>query len=506
MATHHILAMLAPAWGHTISYLYLAVQLLNKDPALVITILQHNQVVSQMEKELLTCTYDKKRLRILGVGDKDVVFGPNMLLTLFEQLTDGWFEALPPLAQGNEGWPRPQAIHFAFACGGQVIEATKPIVGPDCKTLVLVPCATASMIAHFNEYDIAAIAREIYEDEARRDGRSMDEILPQVSASWNGSDKLSGIVVKNPGVPDMYDYERVSYAAGPPGGLFSQLLIPAQKLAKAVDGYIVTTGVYFEPIGVPYCQEYYRKRGQEIFAVGMQTHELDFSEAVHGVAPSNELVSLFLQNALSECGPKSVLYISFGSFFFPVATPQLVEALVTTLLDLETPFPFIFSLGAQMASLPEELIERVNTSGKGLVCDFWVEQRAILQHAALGWFLTHGGFNSVTESLIRGIPMIIWPVGAEQPINAAFLSAEPNPVAMELIQIRTGPQIGPSLRGGPKITGTTEDASKEFKAVFEAARSVRGEILRANAVKMAKAMREARAGEASEEIIRLARF
>ncbi|KAJ7206394.1 hypothetical protein GGX14DRAFT_643570 [Mycena pura] len=218
--------------------------------------------------------------------------------------------------------------------GPRVIEATKPIVGPNCKTLVLVPCATASMIAHFNEYDIAAIAREIYEDEARRDGRSMDEILPQVSASWNGSDKLSGIVVKNPGVPDMYDYERVSYAAGPPGGLFSQLLIPAQKLAEAVDGYVVATEVYFEPIGVPYCQEYYRKRGQEIFAVGMQTHEL---EAVHGVAPSNELVSLFLQNALSKCGPKSVLYISFGSFFFPVATPQLVEALVTTLqvLDLE---------------------------------------------------------------------------------------------------------------------------------------------------------------------------
>ncbi|KAJ7213515.1 hypothetical protein GGX14DRAFT_445315 [Mycena pura] len=497
MATHHIrvVAMLAPAWGHTISYLYLAVQLLNKDPALVITILQHNKVVSQMEKELLTCTYDKTRLRIFGVGDKDVVFGRYM-----------WFEALPHLAQGSEGWPRPHAIHFDFACCGRVIEATKPIVGPDCKTLLSFPFAAASMIAHFNEYDIAAIAREIYEDEARRDGRSMDEILAQVSASWNGSDKLSGIIVKNPGVPDMYDYERVSYAAGPPGGLFSQLLIPAQKLAKAVDGYIVATGVYFEPIGMPYCREYYRKRGQEIFAVGMQTHESDFSEAVHGVTPSNELVSLFLQNALSKCGPKSVLYIAFGSLFFPVATPQLVEALVTTLLDLETPFPFIFSLGAQMASLPKELVERVNTSGKGLVCDFWVEQRAILQHAALGWLLTHGGFNSVTESLIRGIPMIIWPVGAEQPINAAFLSAEPNPVAMELIQIRTGPQIGPSLRGGPEITGTTEDASKEFKAVFEAARSMRGEILRANAVKMAKAMREARAGEASEEIIRLARF
>ncbi|KAJ7194199.1 hypothetical protein GGX14DRAFT_476586 [Mycena pura] len=506
MATHHIVAMLAPAWGHTVSYLHLAVQMLNKDSTLVMTIFQHNKVVAQMEKELLTCAYDKTRLRILGVGEEDVPFGPTMLLTTLKQLTDGWAEAIPRLAQGGEGWPRPHAIHFDFLCGGQVIEATKAIVGPDCKTLLWFCSATASMIAHFNEYDLAAIAKEIYEDEARRDGRTMDEILPQVAGTWNGSDKLSGIVVKNPGVPDIYDYERVAYAAGPPGILFSQIFVPAQKLAKHVDGYIITSASYLEPIGVPYCRAYYKGRGQELFAIGMQTHESDFSEAVHAAAPSNKLISSFLEDALRQYGPNSVLYISFGSLFFPVATPHLVEAFVNTLLDLETPLPFIFTLGSQMASLPKELVERVNKSGRGLVCDFWVEQRAILQHAALGWFLTHGGYNSVTESLVQGIPLIIWPAGAEQPINAALLSAEPNPVAIELMQIRTGPQIGPSLRGGPKITGTVEDASKEFKAVFEAMRSVRGEILRANAVKMAKAMREGRAGEASEEIIRLARF
>jgi hypothetical protein len=73
--------------------------------------------------------------------------------------------------------------------------------------------------------------------------------------------------------------------------------------------------------------------------------------------------------------------------------PQLVEALVTTLLELEEPFPFIFALGSAMASLPVDLIQRVNTSGKGLICDFWVEQLSILQHGGVGWFLTHGGFK-----------------------------------------------------------------------------------------------------------------
>jgi hypothetical protein len=260
-------------------------------------------------------------------------------------------------------------------------------------------------------------------------------------------------------------------------------------------------------VGVPYCRELYTKRGQELFAVGMQAHELCWTDSDSAtVVPSDERVRSFLDRAVREYGLKSVLYISFGSFFFPVATPQLVEALLDTLLTLERPFPFIFSLGGQMASLPADLIQHVNDSGKGLICDFWVEQQALLQHGAVGWFLTHGGFNSVSESLTQGIPLIIWPVGGEQPINAAFLSAEPSPLAIELFQVRTGPQLGPSLHSNEQITGTVQAASEEFKATFAAARGARGAILRANAEQMALALREARVGEASEEFKRLINF
>ncbi|KAJ7891940.1 hypothetical protein B0H14DRAFT_3428366 [Mycena olivaceomarginata] len=251
----------------------------------------------------------------------------------------------------------------------------------------------------------------------------MDEILQQVGAAWNGDDKLTGIIVKHPGAPDMYDHERVAYASGP-ADIFGVLLGSAQRLAKLVDGYIIPSGTYFEPVGVPYCREYYKKRG-ELFTVGLQTHELAYADGAR-IAPNNERVRAFLEDAARKYGPQSVLYISFGSLFFPIATPQLIEAL--------------------MASLPKDLTERVNASGRGLVCDFWVEQQAILQHRALGWFFTHGGFNSVTESLTRGIPLIVWPSGAEQPVNAAFLSTGQNPVAIELFQIRTGPQLAPSLR------------------------------------------------------------
>ncbi|KAF8209475.1 hypothetical protein K438DRAFT_1753815 [Mycena galopus ATCC 62051] len=490
MAPHHIVAMLAPTWGHSVSYIQMAIQMLQRNPKLVITIVQHNLLVAQMEAEL-----------------QIVVLTPAAIKLVFGQLVGGWMETISKLSQGpSETWPKPRTLHMDFMCGGAVIEPTKQIVGPDCKVLVWFSGALASMTGHLTDYDFAAIAQEIYADEGKRQGRSMEDVLAQVFLAWNGTDKFSGMTIRCPGTPDMYDYERCAYAtgAGPPPGM-AQVMVFAQTLAKVSDGYIVPTAACIEPVAVPQCKQLYQQRGQELFTVGLQAQDECWGDAAPA-AITNTAVKTFLDNAVNQHGAKSVLYISFGSFFFPVATPELIEALVNTLLSLSSPFPFIFALGGTLASLSKELVERVNSSGKGLVCDFWVEQRAILQHGAVGWFLTHGGFNSITESLTQGIPLIVWPTNAEQPINAALLSAEPNPVAIELLQVRTGPQLGPSLRGGPIITGTVADASDEFKTVFEAARGTRGAVLMANAASMRKALRETRAGEASEELSRLAVF
>ncbi|KAJ7654102.1 hypothetical protein DFH06DRAFT_993959, partial [Mycena polygramma] len=380
----------------------------------------------------------------------------------------------------------------------------KQILGPDCKVLVWWSSAVVSLPSHFTDHDFLALCDEIYTDESRRQRRSKEDILQQVFEASNGTDKLSGTVVKYPGGPDMYDYERHAYAGGPPAGLGMVISI-AQKLGKAADGYIASASSCLEPVGVPYCREFLKKEGKELFAIGMQAHELSWSS--DAVAISNERVKAFLDGAVSQYyGEESVLYISFGSLSFPVATPHLIEAFISTLLELEQPFPFIFALGSKIASLPAELIQRVNDSGRGLICNFWVEQRAILQHGAIGWFLTHGGFNSVSEALLQSIPLIIWPVGGEQPVNAALLSTGPNAVAIELFQVRTGPQLGPSLRTDAKITGTVEDAVEEFRAMFAAARGASGAVLKTNAARMAAALREERIGQVAEEFKRLASF
>jgi hypothetical protein len=69
---------------------------------------------------------------------------------------------------------------FDFACGGFVIEPTKAIFGPDCKTLVWWSSAIISLPAHFSDHDFTAIAEEIYADESKREGRSLEDIVQNV--------------------------------------------------------------------------------------------------------------------------------------------------------------------------------------------------------------------------------------------------------------------------------------------------------------------------------------
>lgn len=74
------------------------------------------------------------------------------------------------------------------------------------------------------------------------------------------------------------------------------------------------------------------------------------------------------------------------------------------------------------ALLPEGFLDR--TKGTGLIVKSWAPQRDVLAHDAVGGFVTHCGWNSVLESVMAGVPMVAWPLYAEQRMNRVFLEEE----------------------------------------------------------------------------------
>lgn len=73
--------------------------------------------------------------------------------------------------------------------------------------------------------------------------------------------------------------------------------------------------------------------------------------------------------------------------------------------------------------LPDGFLGRI--AGRGfLVGQSWAPQVEILRHGSTAGFLTHCGWNSVLEGVVNGVPLIAWPLFAEQKLNAVMLSED----------------------------------------------------------------------------------
>ncbi|ESQ37758.1 hypothetical protein EUTSA_v10028623mg [Eutrema salsugineum] len=131
----------------------------------------------------------------------------------------------------------------------------------------------------------------------------------------------------------------------------------------------------------------------------------------------------------------SVLYVSFGSG--GTLTCEQFNELALGLADSEQRFLWVIRTPSGIANasyfdshsqndpltfLPPGFLE--HTKGRGFVIPSWAPQAQILAHPSTGGFLTHCGWNSTLESIVSGVPLIAWPLYAEQKMNAVLLTED----------------------------------------------------------------------------------
>ncbi|RYR54145.1 hypothetical protein Ahy_A06g029398 isoform A [Arachis hypogaea] len=118
--------------------------------------------------------------------------------------------------------------------------------------------------------------------------------------------------------------------------------------------------------------------------------------------------------------PNSVVYVSFGSL---ISMPDSQLREIALSLEISGQH-FIWLVkknekdGAEW--LPKGFEKRME--GKGLIIRGWAPQILILEHQAVGAFVTHCGWNSTLEAVAAGVPMITWPIVAEQFFNEKLVT------------------------------------------------------------------------------------
>ena len=214
-------------------------------------------------------------------------------------------------------------------------------------------------------------------------------------------------------------------------GPIYQECVPLGLLYPTADGLIVNTWDDMEPKTLRSLQDpklLGRIARVPVYPIGPLCRPVDPSKTNHPVL-----------DWLNQQPDESVLYISFGSG--GSLTAKLLTKLAWGLEQSQQRFVWVVrppidgsSCSAYLSAngggtkdstpeyLPEGFVTR--TSDRGLVVPSWAPQAEVLAHRAVGGFLTHCGWNSTLEGVVNGVPMIAWPLFAEQNMNAALLSDE----------------------------------------------------------------------------------
>ncbi|XP_059447302.1 UDP-glycosyltransferase 92A1-like [Corylus avellana] len=256
-----------------------------------------------------------------------------------------------------------------------------------------------------------------------------------------------------PGFPESYRFHRSQLhqflRAADGADMWSRFMQPQISHCLESCGWLCNSVEEIEPFGLQLLRKYLKLPVWTIYKHPSSSSRSSISRQragkEPGLAPEKCIEWLDLQS------PDSVLYISFGSQN-TIGASQMMELAIgleesgkAFIWVIRPPLGFDLNGGFRTEWLPEGFEERMRESKRGLLVRNWAPQLDILSHKSTGAFLSHCGWNSVLESLSQGVPIIGWPMAAEQAYNSKMLVEEMG-LSVELSRGIQGVLVGEEVK------------------------------------------------------------
>ncbi|CDO69246.1 Glycosyltransferase Family 1 protein [Trametes cinnabarina] len=382
------------------------------------------------------------RVRIVAVERGKVVLMetiPSSFISAYRDIFSGKELVCARTGQGVPPVLPPKAVIiecFAY----EAVRDIRDISGTTAKVYAWVP----SMISVLFYYtfgpegvDGGVSLHAKAEAEALRSGREYAEVAHELVMRGRGD------VVRVPGLPPMYDYEYHPQHIPLFDAINCAYLARTYDTILLSDGALVATPEAYERQAVAAVRKWFGELQKPVYVIGPLQPSGTQAAIVYekAQAPQIREIETFLDNTLRNFGERSLLYISFGSMFWPVVAPENLWTFLDVVMDLK--IPFLLSHVSPFAIIP------------GTVKDKYVAETS-----------------------------------ADQPLNAVHL-VENFGAAYELLEVRTGQGLKPIYRTGKTPAGTVEAVEAEARDVLTRAFGEDGVRKRAHLIQLRKEVLQA---------------
>ncbi|KAM7505336.1 hypothetical protein LguiB_004240 [Lonicera macranthoides] len=247
-------------------------------------------------------------------------------------------------------------------------------------------------------------------------------ILPQIDESYLTNGYLDTEIDDIPCMKGvrLRDFIRFPRRLDPNNSFFNFCMESAERATKASVN-IVQTFEELEPDLVSYLSSLF----YHVYTIGptqLLLNQIPQKDRLDFIGYSLLKEEPLCLEWLNSKEPNAVIYVNFGSMV--VMPSEKIMEFGWGLANSNQYFLWIIRsdmVEGESAILPPEFLEV--TKERGFIAS-WCPQEQVLNHPSIGGFFTHGGWNSIIESLSAGVPMICFPFFADQLMNCRYMCTE----------------------------------------------------------------------------------